>query len=266
MSYLTEEMKNKRERKRKSSLLIVDSDLGNMGLYKSILSIEYDLENVFKLEDAVSKLDEGEYDAIILDDAFDNEKLIEFIQAINKKNKQQLICLITEKSNSDLAIRCICKGVNRIIEKPFTRDGISNGIYDELKAVRDNYIKKDILIVDEDLDNLKRMKEVLTESYNVTIMNCAESGYKYIKKYKPDLVIADAIMVNTSAIHMDEELEERKKNSGISLLFMNDNPDEQCVLKCARYKPDGFLTKPMDMDHLLECIERIFLVDAYGAR
>ena len=139
MSYLTEEMKNKRERKRKSSLLIVDSDLGNMGLYKSILSIEYDLENVFKLEDAVSKLDEGEYDAIILDDAFDNEKLIEFIQAINKKNKQQLICLITEKSNSDLAIRCICKGVNRIIEKPFTRDGISNGIYDELKAVRDNY-------------------------------------------------------------------------------------------------------------------------------
>ena len=94
MACLTEEMKNKRERKRKSSLLIVDGDLGNMGLYKSILSTEYDLEHAFKLEEAKAKLEDGESDVIILDDAFNNEKLLQFIQEINKKNTEQLICLI----------------------------------------------------------------------------------------------------------------------------------------------------------------------------
>ena len=266
MACLTEEMKNKRERKRKSSLLIVDGDLGNMGLYKSILSTEYDLEHAFKLEEAKAKLEDGESDVIILDDAFNNEKLLQFIQEINKKNTEQLICLIAEQTNSELAIRCICKGVNRIIEKPFTRDGLSNGIYDELKAMRDNYIKKHILIVDEDLDNLKKMKEILGVTYNVITMNCTESGLKYIRERKPDLVIADANMVDRSDIKFSDDLLSRKDASGVSLLFMTVNPNEECVLWCAKFKPEGFLVKPIDMDNLLGCIERLFLVDAYGVR
>ena len=52
MSCLTEEMKNKRDRKRKWSLLVVDGDLGNMGLYKSILATEYVMVHIFTLEDA----------------------------------------------------------------------------------------------------------------------------------------------------------------------------------------------------------------------
>lgn len=266
MSCLTEEMKNKRDRKRKWSLLVVDGDLGNMGLYKSILATEYDMVHIFTLEDAKIKLEDGKYDAIILDDNFDNEKLLEFIQDINKKNREQIICFITEQANSPLAIRGICKGANRVIEKPFTRDGLTNGIYEELKIMRDNYIRKHILIVDEDLANLKAMKEMLMDSYNVTIMNYAESGLNYIRQYKPDLVIADAIMADMSGIKMCEKLEERKESSGISLLFMTKNPDEECVLRCAQFKPDGFLVKPIDMEHLLDNIERTFLVEAYGVR
>lgn len=266
MACLTEEMKNKRERKRKSSLLIVDGDLGNMGLYKSILSMEYDMVHIFTLNDAKLKLGDGDYDAIILDDDFDNEKLLEFIQENNEKNREQIICLITEQANSDLAIRCICKGVNRIIEKPFTRDGLSNGIYEELKAMRDNYIKKHVLIVDENLSNLKEMKKKLVDSYDVAIMNCAESGHKYIREYKPDLAIVDAVMIETLSDDVCEELMKKKERIGISLLFMTDNPSEECVLRCAQFKPDGFLVKPIDMDNLLECIERIFLVDEYGVR
>lgn len=266
MACLTEEMKNKRERKRKSSVLIIDSDLGNMGLYKSILSTEYDLENVFELEVAKSKLKDCEYDVIILDDAFDEKELLQFIQDINKMKRGQLICLITKHMNSELAVRCICKGVKKIIEKPFTRDGLSNGIYEELKTIRDSYIKKHIVIVDEDLDNLKNMKEMLIDSYDVTIMNCAESGLKYVREYKPDLVIADASMVDRSDMNICENLLSRKESSGVTLLFMTDNPDEECVLWCAKFKPDGFLVKPIDMEHLLDNIERTFLVDAYGVR
>lgn len=266
MSCLTEEMKNKRDRKRKWSLLVVDGDLGNMGLYKSILATEYDMVHIFTLEDAKIKLEDGKYDAIILDDDFDNEKLLEFIQDINKKNREQIICFITEQANSPLAIRCMCNGVNRVIEKPFTRDSLSNGIYEELKAVRDEYIKKHILIVDEDLTNLKKMKEILMDSYDVTIMNCTESGLKFIREYHPNLVIADATTAEKSGILASGDLEKKKENIGLSLLFMTSEPSGESILKCAKYKPDGLLVKPIDMDNLLGCIERLFLVDAYGVR
>lgn len=269
MACLTEEMKNRRDRKRKASLLIVDSDLGNMGLYKSILSMEYDLDNVFSIEDALKKLEENTYDGIIVDDAFDNEGLVAFVKAINNKDREQLICLITEKANSDLAIRCVCRGVNRIIEKPFTRDGLSNGIYEELKSKRDNLIKKHILIFDEDLNNLSSMKKKLKDTYNVTILNCKRSSFKYIKNYRPDLVIADATLADMSDEEnkeLCEEFKNERQGKGISLLFMTANPNEKCVLSCAQYGNDGFFVKPIDMDHLLEDIDHMFLVDAYGVR
>ena len=266
MSCLTEEMKNKRERKRKSSLLIVDGDLGNMGLYKSILSMEYDLENAFELEDAIKKLEDNEYDVIILDDVFENKELLDFIKSIKKNKREQLICILAERTDNDIVIRCMCNGVNRVIEKPFTRDSLSNGIYEELKAVRDKYIKKHILIVDEDLTNLKKMKEILMDSYDVTIMNCTESGLKFIREYHPNLVIADATTAEKSGILASEDLEKKKESIGLSLLFMTSEPSGESILKCAKYKPDGLLIKPIDMDNLLGCIERLFLVDAYGVR
>ena len=110
------------------------------------------------------------------------------------------------------------------------------------------------------------MKEKLIDSYDVTIMNCAESGLKYVREYKPDLVIADASMVDRSDMNISENLLSRKESSGVTLLFMTDNPDEECVLWCAKFKPDGFLVKPIDMEQLLDNIERTFLVDAYGVR
>ena len=266
MSCLTEEMKNKRDRKRKWSLLVVDGDLGNMGLYKSILATEFDMVHIFTLEDAKIKLEAGKYDAIILDDDFDNEKLLEFIQDINRKNREQIICFITEQANRPLAIRGLCKGANRVIEKPFTRDGLTNGIYEELKIMRDNYIRKHILIVDESLSSLDEMNKKLKDSFDVTIMNCAESGLKYIREYKPDLVIIDANILEMLTEDVCRDLAKEKESRGISLLFMTENPDEECVLRCAQFKPDGFLVKPIDMEQLLDNIERTFLVDAYGVR
>ena len=266
MASLSKEMRSKRDIKRTSSLLIVDKDMGNIGLYKSILSMEYETEYAFNLEEARMKVQEKEYDAIILDDDLNEEDISTFLGYVYDKNNEQVICIISDKGNSEFLVRALCKGVRRIIAKPFTRDGLSNAIYEALKEKRHMYVKKHILIVDEDLDNLKHMKNELQENYDVTIMNCWNTGLDFIRKYRPNLIIADASLAETAGEQVCEQLISKKKDSGISLLFMTDDPNIDCVLRCAKFNPDGFLVKPIDMEHLLSDIERIFLVETYSKK
>lgn len=266
MASLSKEMRSKREIKRTSSLLIVDKDMGNVGLYKSILSMEYETEYVFSLEEAHTKINEKQYDAIILDDDFNEGDISSFLDDAKEKDNSQVVCLITDKANSEFLVGALCKGVCRVIPKPFTRDGLSNAIYEALKEKRQMFVKKHILIVDNDLDNLKRMKNELQESYNVTIMNCCHTGLSFIQKFRPDLIIADASMAESAGVEMCERLEKKKQDSGISLLFMTDEPNEECVLRCAKFKPEGFLVKPIEMEQLLADIERIFLVETYSKK
>ena len=257
-------MRSKRDRKRIPSLLIVDSDVGNIGLYKSILSAEYEMDNIYDISSALGKMEEKEYDAIILDDDFNEEEILSFLEEISKTRIGQVVCLITDKRDSVFAVKVLCNGVYRIIDKPFTRDGLSDAIYEELRKKRETYIKKHILIVDEDIENLQGMKKQLEDSYDVTLMNCCKSSLRYISKYHPDLIIADANMADASGINMCDELEKNKEDNCESLLFMTDDPNEECVLKCAQFKPEGFLVKPIDMEQLSSYIERIFLVETYS--
>ena len=64
MASLSKEMRSKRDIKRMPSLLIVDSDVGNIGLYKSILSAEYEMDNVYDISAARNKLEEKKYKII----------------------------------------------------------------------------------------------------------------------------------------------------------------------------------------------------------
>ena len=266
MASLSKEMRSKRDIKRTSSLLIVDKDIGNVGLYKSILSMEYETEYVFSLEEAHTKINEKQYDAIILDDDFNEDAISSFLDEAKEKDNEQVVCLITDKANNEFLISALCKGVCRIIPKPFTRDGLSNAIYEALKEKRQMFVKKHILIVDNDLDNLKHMKKELQESYNVTIMNCWHTSLSFIKKFRPDLIIAEAYMAEEVGSQVCDELIKKKDDSGISLLFMTDDPNEECVLRCAEFKPEGFLVKPIELEQLLADIERIFLVETYSKK
>lgn len=266
MASLSNEMRSKRDIKRTSSLLIVDKDMGNIGLYKSILSMEYETEYAFNLEEAREKINEKQYDAIVLDDDFNEDDINSFLIKVKEKDREQVTCLITDKGHNEFLVRALCNGVRKIIQKPFTRDGLSNAVYEALKDKRQRYVKKHILIVDEDLENLKHMKKKLEENYDVTIMNCCQTGINFIMKYRPDLIIADTSMADAAGVEMCEELERKKEATGTSLLFMTDDPNVECVLRCAKYKPEGFLVKPIEMDKLLTDIERIFLVDTYSKK
>ena len=84
-------MRNKRDVKRTPSLLIVDSDVGNMGLYKSILATEYEMDIVFDIGTAFKNTEEKKYDAIVLDDDFKQDEIIDLLIKVNETEVGQVV-------------------------------------------------------------------------------------------------------------------------------------------------------------------------------
>jgi len=57
--------------------------------------------------------------------------------------------------------------------------------------------KKNILIIDDDVDFLEQMKFHLQNlGYNVSTADSQKSGEKYLESHKPDLLIVDLMMEN----------------------------------------------------------------------
>ena len=266
MSSLSQEMKNKRALKRKSSVLIVDGDLGNYGLYMSILSMEYEIDCADKLMSAGKLIREKSFDAIIADVSLgiDNiAKLFEHGEEKYGKGKTAFLVL-AEPDDGDSIMKSICHGAWGYIPKPFSKEGLSGTLYNMLKERRERQVKHRILIADNDIKSLCTIKEYLKDQYIVDAVNTCEDVSGFVKHNKIELLIGNISVPEEENIDMDAHVKDIMKDGKIPVLFLNDTMNAECVAKCAKYNPEGILVKPIDKETLLNTLERIFLVESYA--
>lgn len=266
MASLSEEMRNKRDVKRRSTVLIVDKDLGNIGLYKSILAMEYELDCVSNIRAAVERCQQKTYDVIVADDGLGIGGIADFYSEAQKLyGRGELIFLVlSEPSDKENIMKCMCFGATGYIAKPFTKDGMSGKIYDAIKEKRQREVRNKVLILDHDKTTLCQMKDYLKDKYAVEIMNDCHNVAEYLKHNIPGLIIFDIDMPDMSGIDACEDIKNRDEFADIPVLFMTDKPDADSVTRCARFKPEGFLVKPVDKDTILNTLDRIFLIESYS--
>ncbi len=273
MASLSEDMKSKREVKRRSTVLIIDKDLGNYGLYKSILAMEYELDCINSIQSARNMCDEKHYDVILVDGGFETDDVEEFYVAVKTKYKKDrpILLVLAEPHNKETIIEYLGIGAREYIPKPFTKEGITNTIYEQLKRRRENTIRKSILIVDEDYEQLRELKSYLIHKYRVACVNSYEMAKKFMMSSMPDLTICDLKLFEKAVddVLRCKKEEERQmpldndKALNMPVLITSKVPDGEAISKCARFNPEGFLIRPIDKDTLLKTLERIFLIESY---
>ncbi len=114
--------------------------------------------------------------------------------------------------------------------------------------------KKQILIVDDMVSNLKMLQGILQDKYRVCVMKSGEQTLKFLQKNQPDLILMD---IDRS--EMDENVTiETIQNSGIPVVLVTSLSDKEAVNWCCQIEAKDYIVKPYKPTYVLKRIEMVF--------
>jgi CheY-like chemotaxis protein len=116
-----------------------------------------------------------------------------------------------------------------------------------------------IVLIDDDPDFCEYARIVLeSASYEVLIASDAAEGLALIREYLPDLVITDVMMSYTlEGASITREIRSDPQLSSIPVLVITAiarTPNADVFPDGTEPAPDGFLTKPVPPDRLLQAV------------
>lgn len=113
-----------------------------------------------------------------------------------------------------------------------------------------------IYIVEDD-DSIREILEIFltSEDYDVQSFENVKEFEQRDKEEKPDLYLFDVMLPDGSGIDLCSEIKTSSENAEIPVLIMSAHAQLKHFADDCR--PDGFISKPFDIDHLLLQIKEI---------
>ncbi|MCM1039261.1 MAG: diguanylate cyclase [Ruminococcus sp.] len=123
--------------------------------------------------------------------------------------------------------------------------------------------KKTILMVDDDRMNLVTAQQLLKEEYKVVGVNSGKQAFKYLRQYKPDLILLDIFMPEIGGFEVMQILQEDAAWRKIPVIFLTADRKTETEAECFRVGAYDFITKPFDPRIMLNRIRRTIELDGY---
>ncbi|MCL1935411.1 MAG: response regulator [Defluviitaleaceae bacterium] len=115
--------------------------------------------------------------------------------------------------------------------------------------------KSTVFLVDDELTNLAKGREVLSDKYNVVTMNGGTHFFNTLKKIKPDIVLLDINMPDMNGFEVITRLKKDKQHSNIPVIFLSALSDERIELQGLKLGAVDFILKPFSTPLLLGRID-----------
>lgn len=112
-----------------------------------------------------------------------------------------------------------------------------------------------IFIADDELDFVSTLRSRLEfEGYGVTAAADGKEALQRIIHEKPDLILLDIMMPTMNGYQVCRELKGNAETSSIPILMLTAKSQESDKFWGKEAGADDYLTKPFDMDELMEKI------------
>ncbi|MGY5356012.1 hybrid sensor histidine kinase/response regulator transcription factor [Wenyingzhuangia sp. IMCC45467] len=119
-----------------------------------------------------------------------------------------------------------------------------------------NELKK-ILIVDDNPEIRKYLKNILSAKYSITTAENAEEAIKIVNKTTFDLILSDVVMGKISGVDFCKHIKSTEGLKHIPVILLSGGSTEGVKLESAEVGADDYITKPFDKDYLLARINGI---------
>lgn len=114
---------------------------------------------------------------------------------------------------------------------------------------------KQILLVDDDAKMLRVLSLRLeSEGYQVAAACCGQDAMDQLDQVQPQFVLADLRMPDMDGIELMARVQER--NPGLPVAILTAHGDIPEAIRATHAGAVDFLTKPIDRDQLLSCLQR----------
>lgn len=122
-------------------------------------------------------------------------------------------------------------------------------------------ILKKIMIIEDDLDLAKSLKEYLiNQSFKVIYLDNLENYMEEIVEFKPNLILLDINLRNMNGFSICQKVRKQKK---IPIVFVTGRDSDIDEIKGITAGGDDYIRKPFSKDVLLARINRILSYQSY---
>ncbi len=280
LTNLFNDIVNFNNKKTKQVLVVEDNELES-SLIANILrddQIAISVANTGKK--ALKKINEGDYDCIILDYTLPDiagSDLIGEVEKIKKNNTAVIVYSAKDFNKTELnqlnrvTNSVILKGVNsleHLLEETVLHLHINHKnlapekikIIENIRRKEDILAGKNILVVDDDVRNLFALTTVF-ERHNIHVKT-AESGKEAIQLLNDDpsidMVLMDIMMPEMDGYETTQKIRREHKNSALPIIAVTAKAMKGDRQKCIEAGASDYITKPLKVDQLLSLMRMWF--------
>lgn len=112
-----------------------------------------------------------------------------------------------------------------------------------------------VLLIDDDLDMLEVMESTLTYyGYEVIKSTYTDDIFAMVHVHQPDLVILDYLIAGINGGELCAALKRNEATKPLPVIIIS--AYERIIQSLGNYGCDAFISKPFDMTHLLNVIQK----------
>ena len=146
------------------------------------------------------------------------------------------------------------------VEKKYTGEDDDYSLLSEyVNPDPDRIVRRHILAVDDNAEQLMQIKEHLKEFYEVTLVGSGKDALKFLKKRKVDLILLDYQMPEMDGPEVYVAIREDPQLAHIPVMFLTGVKEKSAVIKIlVDLKPQGYIVKPSRKSELVAKIIDVF--------
>ena len=148
-----------------------------------------------------------------------------------------------------------------LLQKNFYRPINANEVEREIIKFLDQspvIHKRKILVVDDSAADLRSMRSLLRDKYQVILASSGASAIVYLSQEHPDLILLDYEMPIVDGRQVLEMIRGEADYAKTPVIFLTAKGDRKSIMDVMHLHPDGYLLKSMDLKMIKSSIDDFF--------
>ena len=274
-------------------ILLVDDSKMNLFVVQNLLKqTKVQIETCLSGQEALQKITEKHYDVILLDHMMPEMDGIETLKMADALEgnlcKDTPVIALTANVTSGAQEMYIRAGFHDYISKPIDGELLKRKLLKNIpqakivssapesemdiadkkepesvfaEPVIEAKIRKHILIVDDDVFNIKVAEDILKEYFQVSSVTSGEQALEFIVINVPDLILLDLHMPGIDGKETMNRMKASSKWKNIPIICLTADSSSETEIECLDIGAADFITKPFVPQVMLSRISRVLELD-----